>query len=142
MSKLTDLRARIDAREARIGVIGLGYVGLPMAVELGEAGFRVTGFDVDATKVRSIAQGRSYIGDVESAAVAALLGQGRLEATTCFDALCEMDVVNICVPTPLRKTRDPDVSFITAAVAEIRKHLFEARGAHHSNPRDLGESGS
>jgi UDP-N-acetyl-D-glucosamine dehydrogenase len=127
MSKLLDLRARIDAREARIGVIGLGYVGLPLAVELGEAGFRVMGFDVDGTKIRSIEQGRSYIGDVESEAVAVLLEAGRLAATTDFDQLAEMDVINICVPTPLRKTRDPDVSFIASAVAEIRKHLREGQ---------------
>ena len=69
MSKLADLRRKIDAREARIGVIGLGYVGLPLAVELANAGFRVTGFDIDVTKVRSLGQGRSYIGDVDSAAV-------------------------------------------------------------------------
>lgn len=127
MSKLTDLRDRIESREARIGVIGLGYVGLPLAVELGQAGFRVTGFDVDPVKVRGLAQGRSYIGDVESSAVAALLEQGRLEATTDFDGLAEMDIINICVPTPLRKTRDPDVSYIASAVEEIRKHLREGQ---------------
>jgi len=127
MGKLTELRGRIDAREARIGVIGLGYVGLPLAVELGQVGFEVTGFDVDATKVRALAQGRSYIGDVESGAIAALLEQGRFTATTDFDALAAMDVINICVPTPLRKTRDPDVSYIAAAVTEIRKHLREGQ---------------
>lgn len=123
MSKLEELRGKIDAREARIGVIGLGYVGLPLAVELGKAGFRVTGFDVDATKTRSIGEGRSYIGDVETADLAALVDAGRLDATTDFDELADVDVINICVPTPLRKTRDPDVSFIAAAMQEIRKHL-------------------
>jgi UDP-N-acetyl-D-glucosamine dehydrogenase len=123
MSKLEELRAKIDAREARIGVIGLGYVGLPLAVELGKAGFRVTGFDVDATKTRSINEGRSYIGDVETAELAPLVDEGRLDATCDFDELANVDVINICVPTPLRKTRDPDVSFIAAAVQEIRKHL-------------------
>jgi UDP-N-acetyl-D-glucosamine dehydrogenase len=127
MSKLTDLRERIDAREARIGVIGLGYVGLPLAVELGQAGFHVTGFDVDAKKIRSLAQGRSYIGDVESSALVELVEKGRFEATADFDQLGAMDVINICVPTPLRKTRDPDVSFIAAAVEEIRKHLREGQ---------------
>ena len=127
MSKLTELRGRIDSREARIGVIGLGYVGLPLAVELGQAGFRVTGFDVDATKVRALVQGRSYIGDVEPGAVAALLEQGRFTATTGFETLAEMDVINICVPTPLRKTKDPDVSYIAAAVSEIRKYLREGQ---------------
>lgn len=127
MSKLTDLRDLIDAREARIGVIGLGYVGLPLAVELGEVGFRVTGFDVDGTKIRALEQGRSYIGDVESSAVAALVEQGRFAATADFEQLAAMDVINICVPTPLRKTRDPDVSFIASAVEEIRKHLREGQ---------------
>ncbi|MEZ4330902.1 MAG: nucleotide sugar dehydrogenase [Myxococcota bacterium] len=127
MSKLQDLRRRIDAREARIGVIGLGYVGLPLAVELANAGFRVTGFDVDVQKVRTLAQGRSYIGDVDATAVQALVETGRFAATNAFDRLAEMDVINICVPTPLRKTRDPDVSFIASAVDEIRKHLREGQ---------------
>ncbi len=123
MSKLEDLRHRIDAREARIGVIGLGYVGLPLALELANAGFRVTGFDIDLTKIRSLAQGRSYIGDVESSALVKMVEAKRFSATNDFDQLGEMDVINICVPTPLRKTRDPDVSFIASAVDEIRKHL-------------------
>jgi UDP-N-acetyl-D-glucosamine dehydrogenase len=127
MSKLEDLRGKIDAREARIGVIGLGYVGLPLAVELASAGFKVTGFDVDATKVRAVMAGRSYIGDVESAEVEALIGKGLLSATADFAELADVDVINICVPTPLRKTRDPDVSFIAAAVREIRKHLHEGQ---------------
>ncbi len=127
MSKLEDLRRRIDAREARIGVIGLGYVGLPLAVELANAGFVVTGFDIDGAKIRSLGQGRSYIGDVDSAEVARLIGAKRFSATSDFDALGEMDVINICVPTPLRKTRDPDVSFIASAVDEIRKHLREGQ---------------
>jgi len=127
MSKLLDLRGKIDAREARIGVIGLGYVGLPLAVELGQAGFGVIGFDVDATKVRALDEGRSYIGDVESSDLVTEIEAGRFEATDDFDKLADVDVVNICVPTPLRKTRDPDVSFIAAAVGEIRKHLHEGQ---------------
>lgn len=127
MSKLQDLRRLIDAREARIGVIGLGYVGLPLAVELSNAGFRVTGFDVDVQKIRTLAEGRSYIGDVDASAVQKLVEAGRFSATSEFDRLAEMDVINICVPTPLRKTRDPDVSFIASAVDEIRKHLREGQ---------------
>lgn len=127
MSKLQDLRGKIDAREARIGVIGLGYVGLPLAVELGEAGFRVTGFDVDASKIRTLSEGRSYIGDVETADLKAQIDAGHFEATSDFTKLAEVDVINICVPTPLRKTRDPDVSFIANAVEEIRKHLHEGQ---------------
>ena len=127
MSKLQDLRAKIDAREARIGVIGLGYVGLPLAVELGEAGFRVIGFDVDASKVRTLGEGRSYIGDVPSEDLRTQIDAGRFEATTDFTKLADVDVINICVPTPLNKTRDPDVSFIASAVDEIRKHLHEGQ---------------
>ncbi|MBJ19754.1 MAG: nucleotide sugar dehydrogenase [bacterium] len=127
MSKLQDLRGKINSREARIGVIGLGYVGLPLAVELGKAGFRVTGFDVDATKIRALEGGRSYIGDVESSDLQVQVDAGRFKATSNFDQLAEVDVINICVPTPLRKTRDPDVSFIASAVEEIRKHLHEGQ---------------
>ncbi|MFO0690478.1 MAG: nucleotide sugar dehydrogenase [Myxococcota bacterium] len=127
MSKLLDLRRRIDAREARIGVIGLGYVGLPLAVELANAGFRVNGFDIDVKKIRSLAQGRSYIGDVDSKAVAKLVESKQFTPTNDFNLLAEVDVINICVPTPLRKTRDPDVSFIASAVDEIRKHLREGQ---------------
>ena len=127
MSKLQDLRAKIDAREARIGVIGLGYVGLPLAVELGEAGFRVIGFDVDASKVRTLGEGRSYIGDVPSEDLRTQIDGGRFEATTDFTKLADVDVINICVPTPLNKTRDPDVSYIASAVEEIRKHLHEGQ---------------
>jgi len=126
-SKLQALRGKIEAREARIGVIGLGYVGLPLAVELGEAGFHVTGFDVDVTKIRSLGEGRSYIGDVESADLQAQIDAGHFDATDDFTKLADVDVINICVPTPLRKTRDPDVSFIASAVAEIRKHLHEGQ---------------
>ncbi|MCR9096372.1 MAG: nucleotide sugar dehydrogenase [bacterium] len=127
MSKLQDLRAKIEAREARIGVIGLGYVGLPLAVELGEAGFRVIGFDVDASKVRTLGEGRSYIGDVPSEDLQAQIDGGRFEATADFTKLADVDVINICVPTPLNKTRDPDVSYIASAVEEIRKHLHEGQ---------------
>lgn len=123
MSKLEDLRRRIDAREARIGVIGLGYVGLPLALELARTGFRVTGFDIDLKKIRSLSQGRSYIGDVDSSGLVEMIEAKRFSASSDFGQLGEMDVINICVPTPLRKTRDPDVSFIASAVDEIRKHL-------------------
>ena len=127
MSKLEDLHGKIERREAVIGVIGLGYVGLPLAVELGQAGFRVIGFDVDDSKISTLGQGVSYIGDVESADLKAQIDAGRFEATTDFNQLADVDVINICVPTPLRKTRDPDVSFIASAVAEIRKHLHEGQ---------------
>jgi UDP-N-acetyl-D-glucosamine dehydrogenase len=114
---------RLRARDARTAVIGLGYVGLPLAVELARAGFRATGFDLAGWKVDAIGRGESYIPDVRSSDVSALVGAGRLRACTDFAALAEMDTINICVPTPLRKTRDPDLSYIVAAVEEIARHL-------------------
>jgi len=121
------LLSRIASREAQIGVIGLGYVGLPLVVEFGEGGFRTTGFEVDPRKVEAIARGESYIPDVPAERVARLTAAGRLMATTDFDALTEQDVVVICVPTPLRKTKDPDVSFILAAAEKIQIALRPGR---------------
>jgi UDP-N-acetyl-D-glucosamine dehydrogenase len=123
MSRLQELFARIESRSARVGVVGLGYVGLPLAVEFARAGFRVTGFDLDAEKVRILTEGGSYIGDVPAAGVRAERDAGRLEATSDFGALSAIDVIHVCVPTPLTKTRDPDVSFIVRAVEEIRRRL-------------------
>ena len=123
MSRLQELAARIDSREARIGVVGLGYVGLPLAVEFAKAGFRVAGFDLDAEKIRLLGQGRSYIEDVASEDVARAGADGRFVATTDFGELSRTDVINVCVPTPLTKTKDPDMSFIARAVEEIRKRL-------------------
>ena len=113
----------IRSRQARCGVIGLGYVGLPLAVEFARAGFVTTGIDLDPAKVRAINEGRSYIDDVAGADVAELQSQGRLKAVGDFDALRDLDTVNICVPTPLRKTRDPDLSFIVAAAEDIALRL-------------------
>jgi UDP-N-acetyl-D-glucosamine dehydrogenase len=113
----------MDAREAQVGVIGLGYVGLPLAVAFAEAGFRVTGFDLDPAKVAAIQDGQSYIEDVPAARVAAARKSGKLSAATDTAALSECDVINVCVPTPLTKTKDPDVSFIASALEEIRKHI-------------------
>ena len=117
------LREKIRSRRARTGVVGLGYVGLPLAVELGKAGFHATGIDLDARKVQAIDEGRSYIPDVATADVQALRSQGRLDATTDFAIVRELDTINICVPTPLRKTKDPDMSYIVSAVEGIAKHL-------------------
>jgi UDP-N-acetyl-D-glucosamine dehydrogenase len=117
------LKQKIDARQARIGIIGLGYVGLPLAVEFCHAGFDVTGFDVDQTKVTEINAGRSYIGDVKSEELAACVKTGRLRATTEMAKLGEMDVVDICVPTPLRKTKDPDMSYVVSASEQIAKYI-------------------
>ena len=117
------LREKIRSRTARTGVVGLGYVGLPLAVELAKAGFHATGIDLDARKVQSIKDGRSYIPDVTTADVQALTAKGLLDATTDFSIVKDLDTINICVPTPLRKTKDPDMSYIVSAVEGIAKYL-------------------
>jgi len=117
------LVARLAARQAATGVIGLGYVGLPLAMEFARAGFSVTGIDVDARKVEALNAGESYILDVPSEDVRAAVQNGRFRATTDFSKLAELDTINICVPTPLRKTKDPDLSYIVAVVEEIAKYL-------------------
>lgn len=114
---------RIRSRHARTGVIGLGYVGLPLAVEFGRAGFTTTGIDLDSSKTDAINRGHSYIDDVPGQDVAELRRVNRLSATTDFGVLADLDTVNICVPTPLRKTKDPDLSFIVSAAEEIAKRL-------------------
>ncbi|MFQ5571207.1 MAG: nucleotide sugar dehydrogenase [Rhodothermales bacterium] len=113
----------IADRSARVGVIGLGYVGLPLATVFAEAGFRVVGVDVDDRKVRALNEGTSYVEDIPSARVEALVQQGLLSATTDFAVLDGCDAVSICVPTPLRKTRDPDISYILSAADAIAQHL-------------------
>jgi UDP-N-acetyl-D-glucosamine dehydrogenase len=122
MSSAT-LLDRIRSRHARVGVIGLGYVGLPLAVEFARAGFDVTGFDVDASKTAEINAGRSYIPDVVSADVSAVVCAGKLRATSDMTLLAEMDAVDICVPTPLRKTKDPDLSYVVLAVEAVAASL-------------------
>ncbi|MGH9868350.1 MAG: nucleotide sugar dehydrogenase [Candidatus Polarisedimenticolia bacterium] len=117
------LKARIRDRQARVGIIGMGYVGLPLAVEFAKAGFRVDGIDLDARKVRDINAGRSYIGDVTDADVREQLKARRLSAGTDFEVLRKSDCVIICVPTPLRKTRDPDISYIVSALEEVAQRL-------------------
>ena len=117
------LTGRIERKSARIGIIGMGYVGLPLAMEFAKAGFAVTGFEIDAKRVAILNSGRSYIQDVPTAEVRSLVKSGMLRSTLDFDELRRMDAIDICVPTPLRKTRDPDVSHIVAAVAEIAARL-------------------
>ena len=123
MNRLEDLRQRIERREAVIGVVGLGYVGLPLAIEFTKAGFVVTGFDLDAKKVDALAEGSSYIEDVVPSEVSEAVAGGRLSATTDFAELSRCDVINVCVPTPLTKTKDPDVSHMAKALDDIRKRL-------------------
>ncbi|HEY5839159.1 MAG TPA: nucleotide sugar dehydrogenase, partial [Pyrinomonadaceae bacterium] len=113
----------IKTQRARVGVIGLGYVGLPLVTEFARGGFNGTGFEVDTEKAAKINGGESYIGDVESSQVKELIDNGKLHATTNFDELKDCDAIIICVPTPLRKTKEPDVSYILAAAEEIQKRL-------------------
>ena len=118
-----DLLSRIRQKDVAIGIIGLGYVGLPLAVVFAEAGYRVIGFDVDGRKAEAIRGGESYIEDIPSERLRPLVERGLVTATTDFDRLADCDAVSICVPTPLRKTRDPDISYILAASEEIAKRL-------------------
>src|ERR671915_1510321 len=122
-SLASSLLDRIQARQARAGVVGLGYVGLPLAVEFARAGLTTIGIDLDARKVDEVNAGHSYIPDVPTADVARLRQAGRLSATTDFSVIRGLDTVNICVPTPLRKTKDPDMSYIVSAAEQIAKHL-------------------
>ncbi len=117
------LIARFRERRARVGVVGLGYVGLPLAVVLAEAGYTVTGVDLDSGKVDALRRGQSYVEDIPAATVAALVRSGRLQVSTDFSSLGEADGVSICVPTPLRKTGDPDLSFIVSATQALRPAL-------------------
>ena len=119
----TSLLEKIESRKARTGVVGLGYVGLPLAVELAKAGFHTTGIDLDSRKIQAIGEGRSYIPDVTTEDVKRLHDAGTLDATTDFAVVKELDTINICVPTPLRKTKDPDMSYIVSAVEAIAEHL-------------------
>src|SRR6187399_1630212 len=114
---------RIRTRQARVGVIGLGYVGLPLAVEFAHAGFTVTGFDVDESKTSQINAGKSYIPDVPADDVAKMVKAGRLRATADVSELGAMDAIDICVPTPLRKTKDPDLSYVVLAVEAVAATL-------------------
>lgn len=117
------LMEKFDSRSARVGVVGLGYVGLPLMDVFGHAGYRVVGIDVDEGKVKSISEGKSYVEDVPSPRIAELMRAGRLEATTDFSIIRSLDAISICVPTPLRKTGDPDLSFIVNATEEIARYI-------------------
>ena len=117
------LEEKIRTRRARVGIVGLGYVGLPLAVEFAKAGFSVTGIDISGQKVGRVNAGESYIGDISSSTLGPLVESGKLRATTDFSAVLELDTINICVPTPLRKTKDPDMSFIVSSCQEIARHF-------------------
>ncbi|HUI83105.1 MAG TPA: nucleotide sugar dehydrogenase [Candidatus Binatia bacterium] len=117
------LKEKIETKTARVGIVGLGYVGLPLATEFAKAGYTVTGIDVLESKVAGLNRGESHVQDVPSVEVAKLVREKRFIATSDFSAVRDLDTINICVPTPLRKTKDPDMSFIVSAVEEIAKHF-------------------
>ena len=117
------LKEKIQSKTARVGIVGLGYVGLPLAVEFANAGFTVTGIDVLESKVEGLNRGESHVQDVPSAEIGKYVGRKQFRATTDFSVVRDLDTINICVPTPLRKTKDPDMSFIVSAVEEIAKYF-------------------
>jgi UDP-N-acetyl-D-glucosamine dehydrogenase len=119
MSVKDDLLQKIIDRQARVGIVGLGYVGLPLAVAFAEAGFQVVGVDTDDNKVRALQRGESYVEDVAAAVVRTLVESGRFQASSHYADLTAVDTISICVPTPLRKTKDPDISYIINATEQI-----------------------
>ena len=121
------LKSKIDDRTARVHVIGLGYVGLSLAVELAKAGFAVRGIDIDLERVNQLNRGQSYLVDVATETLAPLVAQGRLTATTAFDEAGQADALIICVPTPLRKSKEPDISFIVASLESLLPHLHQGQ---------------
>jgi UDP-N-acetyl-D-glucosamine dehydrogenase len=117
------LAEKIRSRRARVGIVGLGYVGLPLAVEFAKAGFQVTGIDISGEKVRRVNHGDSYVLDIPSSTLGPLVETGKLRATGDFHEVEQLDTIDICVPTPLRKTKDPDMSYIVASCQEIAKRM-------------------
>ncbi|MDP8218515.1 MAG: nucleotide sugar dehydrogenase [Candidatus Theseobacter exili] len=118
-----DLLKHIQNKEAKVAVIGLGYVGLPLAVAFASKGFSVTGLDIQEEKIQRLNRGENYIEDVDSALLSKLVSEGKLKATMDFSVIKDMDTVSICVPTPLRKTKEPDISHIVSAVEQLRQHM-------------------
>ncbi|MGV8025785.1 MAG: nucleotide sugar dehydrogenase [Anaerolineaceae bacterium] len=123
MNYSKDLIAKFNNKTAKIGVLGLGYVGLPLAVVFAQAGFEVTGIDPIEDKIKSLKQGKSYILDVPDETIKILTNSGKLKATSDFAALKDLDAVSICVPTPLRKTGDPDLSFILSVADSLKEYV-------------------
>ena len=121
------LKRKIEDRSARVHVIGLGYVGLSLAVELARAGFTVRGIDVDLERVASLNHGHSYLVDVPTETLTPFVSSGRLTATTAFDEVGQADALIICVPTPLRKSKEPDISFIVASLESLLPHLHQGQ---------------
>ncbi len=126
MSQLKkDLITKLENKTAKLGVVGLGYVGLPLAVEKAKAGFEVIGFDVQDKKVESVNEGKNYIGDIVDNELADLVKEGKLKATTDFSFVSEVDAVAICVPTPLDLYKQPDISYVVSSTKSIAKYLHK-----------------
>src|ERR1700685_4558371 len=119
------LEDKIRNHKAKVGIVGLGYVGLPLAVEYAKAGFDVTGIDLSEPKVAKVNAGDSYIGDIPNAVFKPLVESGKIRATSDFGVIAELDTINICVPTPLRKTKDPDMSYIVSACQQIVRYFHK-----------------
>jgi UDP-N-acetyl-D-glucosamine dehydrogenase len=119
------LEEKIRNRTARVGIVGLGYVGLPLAVEFAKAGFNVTGIDLSESKVAKVNAGQSYIADIHEDVFRSLVDSHKIVATSDFEVISELDTVNICVPTPLRKTKDPDMSYIVSACQQIARYFHK-----------------
>ena len=122
-----NLLQKLASRTATCGVIGLGYVGLPLVVELAHAGFNVVGIDVDPRRVDAVNRGESYIGDVPMAELAPLVKSGKAKASLPGEIMSSCDAISICVPTPLRKSKDPDISYIVAATKDVVRNLREGQ---------------
>ena len=120
-----DLLSRIKRKDFTAAIVGMGYVGLPLAMEYADAGIPVIGIDIDGSKVRALRAGKSYIGDVPSEAVKGAVDAGLFTPTTDYSAVGMADTVNICVPTPLRKTKDPDLSYIVGAMEHLVEYLHK-----------------
>lgn len=128
MSRKQQILDRIESREAKIGIVGMGYVGLPLAVAFAEDGFTVIGVDVDAAKVESLNRGSSYVEDVPDTVLQPLIESGLLWASSDYADLADVDAISICVPTPLRKTKDPDISYIIDSTENIVRHMKPGHG--------------
>ena len=119
------LEKKIKDKSAKIAVVGLGYVGLPLAVEFANAGYKVTGIDLDESKIKAINSGSNYIEDVKDKILKKVVGGKKLSATSDFSVVKEIDTISICVPTPLNKQKDPDISFIVSVMDQIKKYLHK-----------------
>ncbi len=135
---MNTLEQKIIRKQARIGVVGLGYVGLPLAVEFASRGFETLGIEVDAKKVAAINAGRNYIADVDDKVFARVTKSGLLKAAGDYGDVAKLDVIYICVPTPFTPNKEPDITFIVAS-AKRNRSAVEERAAHHSEEHDVSK---